>query len=96
MLSQEEIDWNKAMSQVRIQVEWMFGGITNYFKFLDFKKNMKVQLSAVGKIYIVCNLLQKQGHVFMGLCWQITLENYLRLWESTFSRLTLSHLELFG
>ena len=30
MLSQEEMDWSKAMSQVRIQVEWMFGGIANY------------------------------------------------------------------
>ena len=96
MLSQEEMDWNKAISQVRIQVEWMFGGITNYFKFLDFKKSTKVQLSAVGNIYIVCTLLQMQGHVFMGLCQQITLENYLQLWESTFSRFTLSHLELFG
>jgi hypothetical protein len=27
------------MSQVRIAVEWLFGDIVNYFKFLDFKKN---------------------------------------------------------
>ena len=46
------------MSKVRVCVEWVFGDIINYFKFLDFKKNLKVQLSGVGKMYIVCMLLQ--------------------------------------
>ena len=50
-------DYNKAMSQVRISVEWIFGDILNYFAFLDFKKNLKIQLSAVGKMYIVCALI---------------------------------------
>jgi hypothetical protein len=39
-------------------VEWVFGDITNYFKFLDFKKNLKIGLSAVGKMYSVCALLR--------------------------------------
>jgi hypothetical protein len=39
-------------------VEWIFGDIANYFKFLDFKKNLKIALSQVGKIYRVCALLQ--------------------------------------
>ena len=46
------------MSQVRISVEWVFGDIINYFKFLDFKKNLKIGLSAVGKFYIVSALLR--------------------------------------
>ena len=29
--------YNKAMSDVRTSVEWLFGDIINYFKFLDFK-----------------------------------------------------------
>ena len=29
----------------------------NYFAFMDFKKNLKVELSAVGKMCIVCALL---------------------------------------
>jgi len=37
------------MSAVRINVEWIFGDVINYFKFLDFKKGLKLQLSAVGK-----------------------------------------------
>ena len=45
------------MSKVRIRVEWVFGDITNFFKFLDFKKNLKIGLSPIGKMYIVCALL---------------------------------------
>ena len=46
------------MSSVRVSAEWIFKDIINYFKFLDFKKNLKVQLSVVGKMYIACTLLQ--------------------------------------
>ena len=51
-------EWNRSMSQVRVSVEWIFGDIINFFKFLDFKKNLKVQLSAVRKMYTMCTLLQ--------------------------------------
>ena len=47
-----------AMSDVRISVEWLFGYIVNYFKFLDFKKNLKIALSSVGKMYVVCALIR--------------------------------------
>jgi hypothetical protein len=46
------------MSSVRVGVEWVFGDVTNYFKFWDFKKNLKIGLSAVGKMYSVCALLR--------------------------------------
>ena len=49
--------YNSSMSAVRTSVEWLFGDIINYFKFLDFKKNLKIGLSQVGKMYIVCSLL---------------------------------------
>ena len=49
--------YNKAMSEVRASVEWVFGDLVNYFAFMDFKKKLKVGLSAVGKMYIVCALL---------------------------------------
>ena len=29
-----EKEWNKSMSKVRVSVEWIFGDIVNYFKFL--------------------------------------------------------------
>lgn len=57
-LSPEMQRFNKAMSAVRVSVEWVFGNITNYFQFVDFKKQQKVNLSSVGKMYAVCALLQ--------------------------------------
>ncbi|XP_065065311.1 uncharacterized protein LOC135691389 [Rhopilema esculentum] len=57
-LTPEEEAFNQSMSQVRISVEWVFGDIVNYFKFTDFKKDLKIGLSAVGKIYMVCALLR--------------------------------------
>ena len=46
------------MSKVRSSVEWIFGDIINYFKFLDFKKDLKLGLSPIGKMYIVCALFR--------------------------------------
>lgn len=51
-------NFNAAMSSVQQSVEWLFGDIVNYFKFLDFKKNLKLQLNAVGKFYIVAAILR--------------------------------------
>ena len=59
-------DWNKSMSAARVSVEWIFGDIINYFKFLDFKKNLKVQFSAVGKMNLVCALLQNARSCLYG------------------------------
>ena len=58
--------WNKSMSSVRVSVEWIFGDIVNFFKFLDFKKNLKIPLSAVGKMYITCTLLQNARSCLYG------------------------------
>ena len=58
VLTPQMEEFNRSMSPIRISVEWLFGDITNYFKFIDFKKNLKVGLSAVGKLYIICALLR--------------------------------------
>ena len=47
-----------SMSAARCSVEWLFSDIVNDFKFLDFKRNLKIGLSQVGKMYIVCAILQ--------------------------------------
>jgi hypothetical protein len=65
-LTPHHIAWNQSMSEVRISVEWLFGDIVNYFKFLDFKKNLKVGLSAVGKMYLTCALLQNAHSCVYG------------------------------
>ena len=50
--------FNKSMSVVRISEEWKFGDIAGSFKFIDFKKDLKITLSAVGKMYIVGGILR--------------------------------------
>ena len=57
-LTPEMREFNKAMSAVRVSIEWMFDNIKKYFSFVDFKRQMKVYLSAIGKIYCVSALLQ--------------------------------------
>ena len=50
--------YNDAMSEVRVSVEWFFGDFMNSFKFLDYNKILKIELSSVGKMYVVCALLR--------------------------------------
>ena len=57
-LTQQMEDYNKAMSAVRVSMEWLFRNIINSFKFLDYKKNLKIGLSSIGKMYLVCALLR--------------------------------------
>ena len=56
-LTDDENDCNKSMSKVSVSVEWVLGDIMNYFAFMDFKKNLKIGLNSVGKMYITCALL---------------------------------------
>lgn len=49
---------DKSMSAVRISVEWLFGDIASTYKFIDYKKNLKMELSSVGKMYIVAAILR--------------------------------------
>ena len=51
-------DYNASMSAVRISVKWLFGDIINSFKFKDYKKNLKIGLSSVNKMYVVRALLR--------------------------------------
>lgn len=50
--------YNLAMSRVRTSVEWIFGDVIKSFKALDFKSNLKIGLSTVGKMYVVCALMR--------------------------------------
>ena len=57
LLTVQEKDFNRAMSSVSVSVEWKFGKIAQYFAYLDFKKNQKILLQPVGKLYLVGALL---------------------------------------
>ena len=54
-----EKDFNKSMSQVRISVEWTFGKMSQYFTYVDLKRNnnILILLQPVGKYYAVAALL---------------------------------------
>ena len=58
--------YNIAMGAVRSFVEWLFADIVNYIKFLDFKKNLKLGVSSISKIYIVSALFQNALTCFYG------------------------------
>ena len=53
----DQLRYNKAMSQSCVVVEWVFGDISNFFAFIDFKRNFKIGLSSVGKMYTCCALM---------------------------------------
>ena len=52
------IVFNQSMSRVRESVKWLFNDIVNYLQFMDFKKTLKISLSSVGKMYVVCAILR--------------------------------------
>ena len=54
--------FNKAMSEARVSVEWLFSDIAESFKFIDYKKNLKLGMSAVGKQY-KCSF-QEHPHMY--------------------------------
>ena len=45
--------YNKSMSRVQVS----FGEIIRSFKFLDFRSNLKLGLSSVGEMYMVCSIM---------------------------------------
>ena len=50
--------YNTGMSEVRVAVEWMFGNITNSSVLLTLKRQVKINLGAVGEMYFICALLE--------------------------------------
>lgn len=56
-ITPQQEQFNKEMSKVRESVEYGFGKIQTYFAFVDFKKNLKLHLMPIGKIYLVAALL---------------------------------------
>ena len=66
--------YKKTMSSVRVSVEWMFGNITKYFRFIDFKRQMKLNLSAIGKMYVVSALVENARICLYGNIVSITSE----------------------
>jgi nuclease HARBI1 len=83
-VNNDEAEFNRRMSSVRECVEWGFGKIVSLFAFVDFKKNQKIFLQPIGRMYVVAALLTNchtciygsQTSMFFN-CPPPTLENYL-------------------
>ena len=74
-LTAAEKAYNKNMSKVRVSVEWIFGDVLTHFKFNDFKKNLKLGLSPIGKMYKISAILTN-AHTSM---YSNITENYFDL-----------------
>lgn len=68
--------FNVCMSLVRQCVEWQFGWVITLWTFMDFKKNLKLYLQPVGRLYRLAVLLtnchvclreQNQTSKFFGI-----------------------------
>ena len=56
VLTPQMLAYNSSMSAVRTAVEWLFGDVINYFKCLDFKKNLKLVLARWAKCTLCAQL----------------------------------------
>lgn len=61
-LEQNERDWNKAMSKIRIIVEWSFKEVLQRSTFLDFSRTQHVLSSPIGLQYPIAVILHN-AHV---------------------------------
>ncbi|ETL78445.1 hypothetical protein L917_20751 [Phytophthora nicotianae] len=84
LLTEDEQEFSKRMSEVRVSVEWGFGKIVRYWAFVDFAKNQKLRLQRLGKMYAMAAFLSNvdtcvygsQTSKFFGLA-PLSLSEYL-------------------
>ena len=65
-VTEQQAQFNKSMSKVRECVEWGFGKVVGTFAFVDFKKNQKVYLQPIGRMYMVAVLMTNVHTCFYG------------------------------
>lgn len=65
-LTEEQNLFNQRMSNVRECVEWTFGKVSTLFAFVDFKKNLKINLQPVAEYYLVATFLTNCHTCFYG------------------------------
>ena len=79
ILTPQIVTFNNAISSMRVSVEWLLGDIVEYSKFADFKKNLKIGLSSIREMCIVCALLRNALTCLYGN----TFSEFLELDPST-------------
>jgi nuclease HARBI1 len=58
--------FNTLMSRARIAVEWAFKNVTQLWQFVDFRREMKIFKTPIGKFYINCCFLTNCHTCFYG------------------------------
>ena len=83
-LTEQQLRFNRDMSNLRISVEWGFGKLVNLFAFLDFRKAQKVLMQPLNRQYFVAALLTNMHTCLRGSvvsdyfnCPPPSLEKYL-------------------
>ena len=84
-ITPDQNEFNKSMRKVRISFEWLFGSVTEDFKFFWLQKVLKIGLSSIGKRYRVSALLTNaRSCLYKNDCWNYFdlnppfLEEYFR------------------
>lgn len=65
-LDELQKNFNESMSKVRICIEWTFALVKTEFAFVDYKKNQKIYLQPIGKIFSVAVILTNCHTCFYG------------------------------
>ena len=65
-LTQQQTIFHTDMAAVRQSVEWSFGDITVMWAFVDFKKNLKIDLQSLALYYMVADLLTNCHTILRG------------------------------
>jgi hypothetical protein len=65
-LTPEQLQFNNAMSPVRVAVEWQFGRIIQYWHYLDLRSAMKVFETPVARLYMAGVLLSNCDTCIQG------------------------------
>jgi nuclease HARBI1 len=55
----EQLRYNRDLSRTRIAVEWSFGWIAGYWKFISLVDNMKVFKSPIGAMFVIAAFFTK-------------------------------------
>ena len=64
LVNEGERNCNKVMSKVLNEVELIFDDLKNFFRFIEFKKQLKVGISAAGKYFLARGVLQNTSEYF--------------------------------
>jgi len=87
-LTPAQTAFNKAMSSIRISVEWIFKEVKMHFTVVDFKRKMKILESPIGLLFLCCMFLSNcRNCVYHNQisqyfeCAPPTLEEYLSMHE---------------